>query len=197
VTGRLDRDRVVILDRDGTIVVDRGYLADPAGLEFLAGAAQGLRWFHENGYRLVVITNQSGVGRGFFALERVHAMNERLERMVEAIGARLTAIYYCPHAPEAGCDCRKPAQALLERAAAELRFDPQSAIVIGDKPSDIEFGRRAGARTILIAPAGPAGPAGPAAPCGTAADEAVRPDAVAADLAEAARIVATLDADLR
>ncbi len=142
--------RVVILDRDGTMVIDRGYLDDPAGLEFLPGAAEGLRSVHAQGYRLVVITNQSGVGRGLFPIERVHAMNARLERMVEEAGARLEHIYFCPHAPDAGCDCRKPALRLMTRAAAELGFDPTSAIVIGDKESDVEFGRRAGAVTILI-----------------------------------------------
>jgi D-glycero-D-manno-heptose 1,7-bisphosphate phosphatase len=183
MSGRADAERTVILDRDGTIVIDRGYLSDPDGLEFLPHAAEGLRWFHDHGYRLVVITNQSGVGRGLFPIERVYAMNERLELMVEAIGARLAAIYFCPHAPDAACDCRKPAQGLFVRAATELQFDPQSTIVIGDKLSDVEFGTRAGAMTILIAPASPRD-AGVRQPAGQ-----VRPDAVAANLAEAARIV--------
>ncbi len=191
MTGGADRDRVVILDRDDTIVVDRGYLGDPDGLEFLPQAAQGLQWFHQNGYRLVVITNQSGVGRGLFPIEQVHAMNERLQRMVEDIGARLTAIYFCPHVPEAACDCRKPAQGLLERAVAELHFDPKAAIVIGDKPSDVEFGKRAGAMTILIAPTAPPD-AEAAAPAALS-----RPDAVAANLAEAARVVAAMTEDRR
>ena len=143
-------DKVVILDRDGTMVIDRGYLDDPAGLEFLPGAADGLRSLYSQGYRLVVITNQSGVGRGLFPIERVYAMNARLERMVAEAGPRLEHIYFFPHAPDAGCDCRKPALKLMTRAAAELGFDPASAIVIGDKESDVEFGRRAGAVTMLI-----------------------------------------------
>jgi D-glycero-D-manno-heptose 1,7-bisphosphate phosphatase len=143
-------DKVVILDRDGTMVIDRGYLDDPAGLEFLPGAADGLRSLYSQGYRLVVITNQSGVGRGLFSIERVHAMNARLERMVEEAGAKLERVYFCPHAPDAGCDCRKPALRLMTQAAAELGFEPDSAIVIGDKESDVEFGRRAGAVTMLL-----------------------------------------------
>jgi D-glycero-D-manno-heptose 1,7-bisphosphate phosphatase len=143
--------KVIVLDRDGTIVIDRGYADDAAGLEFVPGAAEGLRSLHVSGYRLLVITNQSGVGRGLFPLERVHQMNARLEVMVREAGARLERIYFCPHAPEAGCACRKPAPGLLAQAAAELRFDPARAVVIGDKESDIEFGRRAGATTILIA----------------------------------------------
>jgi D-glycero-D-manno-heptose 1,7-bisphosphate phosphatase len=144
--------RVVMLDRDGTVVIDRGYLADPEGLEFEPDAAEALRVLHASGHRLVVVTNQSGVGRGYFPLERLHAMNDRLLAMVGAAGAMLEAIYYCPHAPEEGCDCRKPEQGLMRRASAELHFDPRTAVVIGDRDSDVEFGRRAGATTILLDP---------------------------------------------
>ena len=142
--------RVALLDRDGTIVIDRVYLDNAAGLEFLPGAAEGLRLLHERGYRLVVITNQSGIGRGYFPLERLQEMNARLVEMVEAAGARLAGIYYCPHAPEDLCSCRKPEPGLILQAAAELGFDPADAVVIGDKASDIECGRRAGASTVLI-----------------------------------------------
>jgi D-glycero-D-manno-heptose 1,7-bisphosphate phosphatase len=148
-------DRVVILDRDGTMVIDRGYLADPDGLEFLPGAAEALRWLCQCAYRLVVITNQSGVGRGLFSLDRLEATNARLHEMVERAGAKLTKIYVCPHAPEACCACRKPNLALMEQAATELNFNPRSSVVIGDKESDIEFGLRAGARVILISSAPP------------------------------------------
>lgn len=173
-------NKVVILDRDGTVVIDRGYLDDPAGLEFEPGAAEALRCLYARGYRLIVITNQSGVGRGFFPLERVVAMNARLEAMVEDIGAKLEGIYFCPHAPDAGCTCRKPALGLLTQAASELAFDPADAVVIGDKESDIEFGRRAGAATILIGVTAPA-------PTGR-----IAPDAVVPNLLEAARAVMSL-----
>ncbi len=174
--------RVVILDRDGTVVVDRGYLSDPAGLDFLPDAPPGLQLLHSQGYRLVVITNQSGVGRGLFALERVEAMNRRLHDMFEEVGARLAGIYVCPHAPAANCTCRKPAQGLMLRAAAELNFDPSTSVVVGDKASDIEFGRHAGARTILIS-----------APKSAAADSerSCDPDFIAADLLVAARWIVT------
>src|ERR1700679_243694 len=163
-------DRVVVLDRDGTLVIDRGYLSDPDGLEFEPGAAAALQWLYSHGYRLVVVSNQSGVGRGLFTLERLASMNARLNAMVEALGARLEGIYCCPHAPDAGCACRKPAPGLLLRAASDLGFKPESAVVIGGKESDVEFGRLAGATTIRIATDGQSEPG------------RTRPDSVAANL---------------
>jgi histidinol-phosphate phosphatase family protein len=144
-------DKVVVLDRDGTIVVDRGYLADAAGLAFLPGAPEGLRWFYQHGYRLIVITNQSAVGRGILSpagLEEIHA---RFHQMINAIGVRIEQIYSCPHVPDDHCACRKPGTELLLRAAVDGHFDPAQAIVIGDKASDVEMGRRVGATTVLIA----------------------------------------------
>ena len=174
---------VVILDRDGTIVVDKHYLSSPAGLEFLPGAEDGLKWFYEHGYKLVVITNQSGVGRGMFSLQCLDEIHHKFRQMVSSAGARIEKIYFCPHSPDAGCACRKPQIGLLLQAASELRFDPTKAIVIGDKATDVEFGRRAGATTILIAPK-------THAPISDLA-----PDFVADDLSAAARAVETLQVD--
>ena len=173
-------DKVVILDRDGTVVFDREYLADPAGLEFLPGAAEGLRSMNQLGYRLVVVSNQSGVGRGLFSMEALKLMNSRLMEMVQASGANLERIYCCPHRPEDHCACRKPATKLLMDAASELGFEPSSAVVIGDKSSDVEFGRRAGATTMLVAVNGSA-----------ASDAAATPDHIVRDLREAAAILRT------
>jgi D-glycero-D-manno-heptose 1,7-bisphosphate phosphatase len=185
-------DRVVILDRDGTIVVDRNYLADPQGLQFLPGAAEGLRRLHQDGYRLVVISNQSGVGRGLFSLERLQHINARLAQMVSAAGARIDGIYCCPHRPDEHCDCRKPQTGLLQQAAHELRFDPRKAFVVGDKGSDIELGRRVGATTVLISThahhGGRHGGKHSQEPAPLAADYA------AADLQEAAQIIERLQA---
>ncbi len=150
MTAPRPRKRVALLDRDGTIVIDRVYLDNAAGLEFLPGAAQGLRLLHERGYRLVVISNQSGVARGLIPPGRLEEMNARLMQMVEQAGARLEGIYCCPHAPEDHCSCRKPEPGLILQAAAELGFDPRDAVVIGDKDSDIEAGKRVGAATVLI-----------------------------------------------
>jgi D-glycero-D-manno-heptose 1,7-bisphosphate phosphatase len=199
VSDAVATDKVVVLDRDGTLVIDRGYLDDPAGLQFTPGAGEALIWWHTHGYRLVVITNQSGVGRGFFPVERVEAMNARLYAMVMELGVRLEHIYYCPHRPEAGCICRKPALGLMTQAAADLGFNPQRAVVIGDRESDMEFGRRAGARTILIAadpapeppPPAPsaAPPAAPAPAPGSIPALRITPDLVLPTLLSAARAV--------
>jgi D-glycero-D-manno-heptose 1,7-bisphosphate phosphatase len=147
---RRPTNKVVVLDRDGTIVVDRHYLADPDDLKFEAGAESGLRKMSEMGFRLVVITNQSGIARGFLSLPRLEEIHERLRQMLHSIGVRLEGIYFCPHAPGEGCECRKPNLGLMRQASAELGFDMSESIVIGDKDSDVEFGRRAGALTLQI-----------------------------------------------
>ncbi len=171
--------RVVILDRDGTIVIDRGYLDDPAGLEFLPGAAEGLRYLYERGFRLVVITNQSGIGRGRFSVERLQQIHDQFSEMVRSAGARIEAIYFCPHRPDDGCDCRKPGSALLLQAASELGFDAGDSVVIGDKPSDIEFGRRVNATTMFVRDSRADG-----------AEHAQDADFIVDDLMQAAHIIA-------
>jgi D-glycero-D-manno-heptose 1,7-bisphosphate phosphatase len=143
-------NKVVVLDRDGTIVVDRHYLADPDALEFEPGAEAGLRRMADMGYKLVVITNQSGIARGFFSLSRLEEIHERLRQMLGSSGVRLDGIYFCPHVPEDACECRKPKLGLMRQASEELGFDMSESIVIGDKETDIEFGRRAGGVTMLI-----------------------------------------------
>lgn len=136
---------------------------------------------YTQGCRLIVITNQSGIGRGMFSLEALDRMNARLMEMVAQAGARLEKIYYCPHRPEDQCACRKPATQLMQEAAAELRFEPRDAVVIGDKVSDVEFGRNCGATTMLISE-DPASGSARAAP----ADYRVR------DLREAAGVLQAL-----
>lgn len=140
----------VLLDRDGTIIVEKEYLADPAGVELLAGAAAGLRALCALGCRLAVVTNQSGVGRGYYTLEDMHAVNRRMMELLEREGVALDGIYFCPHAPESGCACRKPLPGLGLQAARELGFDPRDAVIIGDKRADLGLARALGARGILV-----------------------------------------------
>jgi histidinol-phosphate phosphatase family protein len=140
------------LDRDGTIVADKHYLSDPDGLELLPNALEGLRELRELGARLVVVTNQSGVGRGYFPAEAIDRMHERLRQLLVEGGVELDAIYVCPHAPDDGCECRKPGTALFERAAEDLGLDLGTSFVVGDKDADVEAGRRIGATPILVGP---------------------------------------------
>jgi len=142
--------RFVVLDRDGTIIIERHYLTDPSEVELLPGSAAGLRHMRELGLGLVVITNQSAVGRGFIDKMRLSQIHERLHDLLKNEGVHLDGIYSCPHLPEDNCSCRKPAVGLLSLAANELRFDPRSAFVIGDKACDIEMGKRVGATIFLV-----------------------------------------------
>ncbi|MHC9544300.1 MAG: D-glycero-alpha-D-manno-heptose-1,7-bisphosphate 7-phosphatase [Vulcanimicrobiota bacterium] len=142
--------RFIILDRDGTIIEERHYLSDPADVALLPGAAEGLRRMTEYGMGLVLISNQSGIGRGFFTEAELNGVHQRLEQLLEEAGIRLDAIYFCPHTPEDQCRCRKPDTGLLIRAAEDLGLIPEECVVIGDKSCDIELGKRAGAFTILV-----------------------------------------------
>ncbi len=142
--------RFALLDRDGTIMVDRHYLADPAGVELLPGAIEGLRRLRALGLGLAIITNQSGLARGLMTSEQARAVQQRLRELLAAGGVTLDGIYVCPHAPEDQCACRKPAVGLVKQAAAELGFDPAAAFVIGDKASDIGLARNLGAVGILV-----------------------------------------------
>ena len=142
--------RFVILDRDGTIIEEREYLSEPEQVMLIPGVGAALRELKKMGLGLVVTTNQSGVGRGFFdqlQLERVH---ERLRKLLEKENVLLDGVYVCPHKPEDDCGCRKPKLGLFEKAAKDLGFSLEGSIVIGDKASDMEMGRIAGATTFLV-----------------------------------------------
>jgi D-glycero-D-manno-heptose 1,7-bisphosphate phosphatase len=140
----------ILLDRDGTLIREREYLADPAGVEPLPGAVAGLRRFREWGCPVLVLTNQSGVARGFFTAREVDAIHGRLDELLAAEGVGVDGYFVCPHGPDDGCRCRKPLPGLVEQAAARFGFDPRLAVVIGDKPSDLELGRGVAARSILV-----------------------------------------------
>ena len=171
---------VVLLDRDGTLNVEVHHLSHPDQVALLPGAVEGLRALRSAGCRLVVVTNQSAVGRGYFDEARLAAIHDRLRALLAAQDVTLDAIYYCPHRPDDGCACRKPGPQLVERAAADLGFDPGRSFVVGDKPSDIDLGRGVGATTILVR-------TGYGAAHEAAGDAA--PDFVVDDLRGAARVI--------
>ena len=142
--------QAVFLDRDGTINEEVGYLDDPDRLQLIPGVAEAIRLLNEAGILTVVISNQAGIGRGYFSATTVEAIHERLAEQLAWRDARFDAVYYCPHHPCDGCDCRKPKTGMLVRAAREHGIDLRRAFVVGDKVSDLEAGRRVGCRTVLV-----------------------------------------------
>ncbi|MFQ5586700.1 MAG: D-glycero-alpha-D-manno-heptose-1,7-bisphosphate 7-phosphatase [Thermodesulfobacteriota bacterium] len=142
--------RAVFFDRDGTLNEEREYLSSPEGLVVLEGAIKAVKIINDAALMTVIISNQSGVGRGYFRSEDVDAVNDRLSEIMEEGGGRIDAFYYCPHRPEEGCECRKPGTGLVERASRDLAIDPTRSYVIGDKASDMEMARRCGARGVLV-----------------------------------------------
>lgn len=139
----------LFLDRDGTLIVDVGYPRDPARVELIAGAADALRDLQRD-YALVIISNQSGIGRGLIRPDEAAAVHARVIERFEEAGVTFAGAYYCPHTPDDGCRCRKPAPGLIEDAVRELALDVARSIMIGDKPSDLEAGRAAGCRLVLL-----------------------------------------------
>jgi histidinol-phosphate phosphatase family protein len=133
----------VFLDRDGTLIADVGYPRDPAAVELVAGAAEALHALQRD-WPLVVVSNQSGIGRGLITKPEATAVHERFVARFAAHGVRFAGCYYCPHAPDASCACRKPAPGLFRDAAAALGLDLTRSVMVGDKASDIEAGRAAG-----------------------------------------------------
>jgi D-glycero-D-manno-heptose 1,7-bisphosphate phosphatase len=147
----------VFMDRDGTISEETGYLKDPCDLKILPGAFDAIKLINENQIKAVVITNQSGVARGYFSEETVGKTHLRLRELLGGKGAHLDGIYYCPHHPEIGppeyrkkCNCRKPALGMLRLASTELEIDLSHSYVIGDKLTDIEPAYKVGAKGILV-----------------------------------------------
>lgn len=142
--------KAAFVDRDGTLNVNIDYLSDPAGYQLYPGVAEGLRLLREGGFLIIVVTNQSGIGRGIFdakALDRIH---DKMRSDLAAEGAGIDALYFCPHRPEDNCSCRKPNTALFEKAIREHGIDPTKSFVIGDMKLDVEAGRKIGARTALV-----------------------------------------------
>ncbi len=147
----------VFLDRDGTLIAERNYLCRPEDVVLLPGAAEAVGRLNRAGFRVVVVTNQSGVARGFFGLEQVDRVHRHIDRLLARHGAVIDAYYVCPHHPAAGeppwrrdCACRKPKPGLLLQAAAAMHLDLSRSFMIGDKLADVEAGRAAGCRPILV-----------------------------------------------
>lgn len=173
------RTAAVFVDRDDTLMVDVKYCANPDLVKLMPGAAEGLRALRQAGYRVVVVTNQSGVGRGYFDIDTLDRVNNRLRDELRREGADYDALYYCPHAPEEACECRKPKPGLLLRAASELDIDLTSSYTLGDRDLDVGAGRAAGTRTVLVSGKNHSDTSG----------SDVAADFVAANLADAAKLI--------
>jgi D-glycero-D-manno-heptose 1,7-bisphosphate phosphatase len=138
----------VFLDRDGTLMRDVDYCGDPKDVHIFAGASEALGKLRERGYKIFIVTNQSGIARGYFSEEQYRAVEREVCRQ---LGENLIdATYFCPHRPDQACDCRKPAPGLVLRAASEHHLDLRRSFFIGDKDSDMQCGRSAGVKSILV-----------------------------------------------
>lgn len=150
-------NKAVFLDRDGTINFDVGYLNHPDHLKLLPGSAEAIKMLNEADYKVVIISNQSGVARGLFPEDVLQSIDKKLQKELLKAGAYIDANYYCPHHPEHGvypykaaCDCRKPRTALIDKAIKNLSIDPKVSFFVGDKATDIECGQKAGTSTVLV-----------------------------------------------
>ena len=180
--------KAVFLDRDGTLNVNTGYVGDPENVVLVPHAAEGARMLADAGFALVVISNQSGIARGYFTAEDADAVDARLQALLVARGVRITGSYRCPHWPEderpestAPCDCRKPKPGMLLHAAADLGIDLRHSWIVGDRLLDMQAGQAAGCRCVLVRGVPPHHP-----------EEdftAAQPEYRAADLRDAARYI--------
>lgn len=150
------RRKVVFLDRDGTLNRDRGYTYRAEDLEFLPGVPEAIRICNDTGRLVIVVTNQAGIARGYYSAMDMQRFHSEMNRRLREHGAHIDAFYHCPHHPDgsvpglnSNCDCRKPGTGMLERAMEEWRFDLDDAILVGDKPSDIECAEAFGIRGIM------------------------------------------------
>lgn len=146
----------VFFDRDGTLNVDKDYLYRIEEFEWMEDAPQAIRWANQKGFLVIVVTNQSGVARGYFTEDDVLRLHEWMNEDLARAGAHIDAFYYCPHLPNGRvdayakeCNCRKPKPGLIERACVDFDIDKEASIMIGDKPRDVECAEAAGVRGAL------------------------------------------------
>ncbi|MEW6686522.1 MAG: HAD family hydrolase [Candidatus Edwardsbacteria bacterium] len=149
--------RAVFLDRDGTINVDYGYIGEPDKVKLLPSVAKGIRLLNEKGFLVIVITNQSGVARGYFDEKTVKRVNQGIAELLAQENARIDAFYFCPHHPDFGnkkyrkdCSCRKPKPGLFKKAALDFKINFAKSWIVGNEPRDIEMGKELGAKMILL-----------------------------------------------
>lgn len=142
--------KVVFLDRDDTIVKHISYCKDFRDIELLPGAAEAIKLLRANGFKIIVVTNQSGIERGYFDREELQLIHNKMEADLASEGAAVDAIYYCPHLPSRNCSCRKPSNGLLLKASRDFNIDFKKSFMVGDMPMDINAGNSMGCKTVLL-----------------------------------------------
>jgi histidinol-phosphate phosphatase family protein len=172
-------NKAVFIDRDGTMAVDAHYCSKPEDLKLYPNTTEGLKLLKQHGYTLIVITNQSGIGRGIFTEETLNVIHDKMKKDLAADGASVDGIYYCPHHPDQKCDCRKPKPKMVLQAVREHDIDLSRSFIVGDLQMDIDLGKSTGCPVIWI-------------DHGTMTYEAP-PDAIASDLLEAAELILNWD----
>lgn len=145
-------NKVIFLDRDGTLIVNKHYLCDPREVEFCPDVINGLKHFQEWGFHIVIVTNQSGIGRGYFSLEAMHQVHTEIISRLIIHGIEIEAFLFCPHRPDEDCDCRKPKIGMIHEFEKLHPIDYNSSFVVGDSLCDIELGRNLGIKSILYSP---------------------------------------------
>ena len=141
--------RIAFLDRDGVLNVDQGYGHQVSDLVWMPEAREAVKWLNEEGILVAVVTNQSGIGRGFYSHGEYEDFMAAMTSQLQEVGAHLDAVYFCPHLPEDDCDCRKPRPGMILRGLRELNADAQDCFLLGDKPSDMEAALAAGVQGVL------------------------------------------------
>ena len=151
-------DKVVFLDRDGTINIEKEYLYKPEDFEFIDGSIEAIKLLNQNGFKVIIVTNQAGIGRGYYTERDMENLHRYMNEILGHNGAYIDAIYFCPHHPTHGigeyktdCDCRKPKIGMLLQAEKKYKIDKSQSFMIGDKLSDVKAGRNYGIKSILVA----------------------------------------------
>ncbi|HEY0053914.1 MAG TPA: HAD family hydrolase [Pedobacter sp.] len=143
-------NKAVFLDKDGTLVPDVPYNVNPKLVSLERNSLDGLQLFHDSGYKLIVISNQSGIARGYFDKKKLSGVEDKIQQLLRVHNLKIDGFYYCPHDTDDVCDCRKPKPGLILKAAQDFNIDLAQSWMIGDILNDVEAGNRAGCKTILI-----------------------------------------------
>ena len=143
-------NRAVFIDRDGTINVNYGYINNPNDFKMYPSVAKGIKLLKKNGFKIIIITNQSGISRGYFSEKSLEEIHEKMKKELSKEDAKVDAIYYCPHHPDEKCNCRKPKPGMLETAIKDFDIDIENSYIIGDRMLDVEAGRAVGCKTVLV-----------------------------------------------